>query len=272
MPREKILVVVKTYPAISRKYTEVVCTAGIREDGSWIRIYPIPFRSMEDFRQYKKYQWMEVDTEKSSDPRPESYKVIDIDNIKLLDTIDTGKKRDWAERKNLILDRNTIYTNLDSLIKKAKDNDLSLAIFKPEKIIDLVVKEVEREWDQDKIRELDERAKQGSLFEQVEKDMQQMPKLPYKFSYKFLDDEGKESTLMIEDWEIGQLYWQCFKRNNSEEEAIKKVREKFIDEFISEKDIYLFLGTTRQHHFTAPNPFVIVGVFYPPMIKQIPLL
>lgn len=39
----KVLVTVKTYPTISVKYDELVCTAGFREDGSWIRIYPIPF-------------------------------------------------------------------------------------------------------------------------------------------------------------------------------------------------------------------------------------
>lgn len=44
MVKTKVLITVKTYPAISKKYDELVCTAGFREDGSWIRIYPIQFR------------------------------------------------------------------------------------------------------------------------------------------------------------------------------------------------------------------------------------
>jgi hypothetical protein len=46
--REKILITVKTYPVISKKYQETVCTAGLREDGSWVRLYPVPFRTMAD--------------------------------------------------------------------------------------------------------------------------------------------------------------------------------------------------------------------------------
>ena len=46
MAVERVLVTVKTYPCLSQKYDELVCTAGLREDGSWIRIYPVPFRKL----------------------------------------------------------------------------------------------------------------------------------------------------------------------------------------------------------------------------------
>ena len=42
--KHRILVTVKTYPTLSRKYGETVCTAGVRADGTWVRIYPVPFR------------------------------------------------------------------------------------------------------------------------------------------------------------------------------------------------------------------------------------
>ncbi|EDN68197.1 conserved hypothetical protein [Beggiatoa sp. PS] len=42
---------------------------------------------------------------------------------------------------------------------------------------------------------------------------------------------------------------------------------KNLEEF-SNKDIYLFLGTTRQYHSWANYPFVIIGVFYPPIKTQ----
>jgi hypothetical protein len=56
----KILITVKTYLTISKKYGELCCTAGVKEDGSWIRIYPIPFRLLEYNKRYKKYQWLEA--------------------------------------------------------------------------------------------------------------------------------------------------------------------------------------------------------------------
>ena len=34
MALTKVLITVKTYPAISGKYEELVCTAGFREDGT----------------------------------------------------------------------------------------------------------------------------------------------------------------------------------------------------------------------------------------------
>jgi len=78
---------------------------------------------------------------------------------------------------------------------------------------------------------------------------------------------------MIEDWEIGQLFRNCLKNSrNDEKQAIKKVRQKYFDEFVKTKDIYLFLGTTKQWHIRrAPNPFLIIGVFYPKKEQQLNL-
>jgi hypothetical protein len=52
MERRKILIATKTYPSISQKYRETVCTAGVLLDEreqplQWIRIYPIRFRQAE---------------------------------------------------------------------------------------------------------------------------------------------------------------------------------------------------------------------------------
>ena len=38
MARERILITVKTYPTLSRKYGETVCTAGVREDGAGVSL------------------------------------------------------------------------------------------------------------------------------------------------------------------------------------------------------------------------------------------
>ncbi len=107
--------------------------------------------------------------------------------------------------------------------------------------------------------------KQGDLFSQGKAPEILIPKLPYKFYYRFKDDSGKSSQLMIEDWEIGALYWNCLKAaEGNKSEALEKVRQRYEEEFINKKDIYFFLGTTRQWHMRrSKNPFVIIGVFYP---------
>ena len=115
----KVLITVKTYPTISAKYDELVCTAGFREDGTWIRIYPVPFRKRAYTEQYKKYDWIELDLVKNtSDFRPHSFRPATLETeINVVDHIDTA--RNWEERKKFCLGE--VYYNLSELITEAKD-------------------------------------------------------------------------------------------------------------------------------------------------------
>ena len=78
----KVLITVKTYPIPSKKYDELVCTAGVTKSGDFVRLYPINFRDLPYTQQYKKYQWIEVLAEKHQerDARKESYRP-DSDSI-----------------------------------------------------------------------------------------------------------------------------------------------------------------------------------------------
>jgi hypothetical protein len=271
MAKQRVLIAVKTYPTLSEKYLELSCTAGFHEDGSWIRLYPVPFRLLEQDKRFEKYQWIEADIAKNrGDPRPESFKIINTPEIKLLNKISTGKRKDWIERKRLIFNKNAIYTSLDEIIRLAHSDKISLAIFKPSSIEDFVVEKAAANWPADKLEKVLVNLKQTSLFKEGQDlaEFKIMPKVPYKFSYRFKDALGKASTLMIEDWEIGQLYLNCVKKG-SERDTIAKVREKYFDDFVKTKDLYLFLGTTYEWHVRkAKNPFVIIGTFHPPIDKQ----
>ncbi len=267
----RVFIVVKTYPTISRKYDELVCTAGILDDGSWVRIYPFPFRKLDYEQRYKKYQWIKLPLSKNtSDIRPESFKVDDITQA-LADGEPIGTGQAWAERKRIICAKNKIHNDLTALIELANSNQLSLALFKPTKILDFQIEEVDREWSADKLRDLAVKASQLSLFQneaEVKREFQAVSKLPYKLSYRFEDSKGRQSTMMIEDWEIGALYWNCLARCEGDEaKALSMVRKKYMDEF-SKLDVHLILGTTKMYHGWASNPFVIIGVFYPPHTDQ----
>ena len=75
--------------------------------------------------------------------------------------------------------------------------------------------------------------------------------------------------MMIEDLEIGALYWNSLKRHEgNESKACADVKKKYFEDFAKTKDLYLFLGTTREFHLIAPNPFVIIGTFHPKKIVQ----
>ena len=270
--RERVLVTVKTYPTLSKKYGETVCTAGVRPDGSWIRIYPVPFRRLGETEQYSKYDWLECEFDRSnSDPRPESFHPRD--KRQLEPVAHMGTSDDWRERRKLLIDTAIVHHSLRRLIEGAKANELSLAVFKPTRILDFVWESEEREWNPDRLREMRESSNQIEIFsdDSWRETFRVIPKLPYSFSYRFEDSEGKESKLTVLDWETGALYWNCLKAVDGDEPAaLAKVRQKYMDEF-AKKDLHFYLGTTQQFHFVAPNPWVIVGVLPLPVVRQIPL-
>jgi hypothetical protein len=269
MAIKKILITVKTYPNISGAYEELVCTAGIDNEGNWIRIYPVPYRKLPFSQQYKKYEWIEVDLVRNTkDLRHESYrpKNIEVDEpIKVVGEL--SPINNWELRKELVLDKAKVYTNLDELVADAKgEKRTSLAVFKPTEILDFYYKEEkERDWPQDKLDLLNQ---QNLFSDNSIGPAQVVKKLPYKFKYSFTDDAGRNPNLMIEDWELGALYWKELKRLGTEKAACESVKQKFYD-ILKEKDLYFFLGTTLANHMRAPQPFIIIGVFYPKKEHQL---
>jgi len=266
MARKKVLITVTTYPLPSRSYDELVCTAGILENGDWIRIYPVPLSFLIDLKgsgkvKKVKYTWIELDLNRRIDDfRPESHSPVNYDFKDLIIGETIGTEGNWTLRKELCL-RN-VYTNKAKLLKDSKaPKNISLVNFKPAKILGLEIEEDIREW-KDEWLEL---RKQGDLFATVKPIETLIPKLPYKFYYRFVDDSGEESKLMIEDWEISALFWNCLRNSNRNESiALQKVREQYEENFIKNNDIYLYLGTTKEwHRRRVPNPFVIIGILYP---------
>jgi hypothetical protein len=269
MARERVLITVKTYPTLSRKYGETVCTAGVREDGTWIRIYPVPFRRLEEEEQYKKFDWIEADFVRGrSDPRPETRHAADL--AKMLPVSHLGTDDNWRQRRDLLLKRAAVYDRLEPLLVGAKENRLSLAIFKPTKIRGFIWEDDERDWDQSKLAQMRDQSRQTQMFTEDawRETFKIIPKLPYAFSYQLEDSDGKKSTLQVLDWECGQLFWNCQRRHGDEAVALEKVKAKYLNEF-EKRDLHFFLGTTQQFHGFAPNPWVIVGVFAPPYEHQL---
>ncbi len=259
----QILISVKTYPQPSGKYDELVCTAGFLPDGKWIRLYPVPFRSLPAWEQYHKYHWITLSLIRNTkDFRPESYRPsIGAEDIQLGEHL--GTTQNWAKRKEYALKE--VFTSMNTLIQRAKSEEKkSLATLKPREIIDFVIEPTEREWKP----QWREQLIQLSYLDQNEQGEGQarkiLPKLPFKYSYKFLTEGDQQPRkLMIEDWELGALYWNCYYRNRDEEYANHQVTKKFFYELPTKNDLFFFVGTTHQYHNIAPNPFIIIGLFYP---------
>jgi hypothetical protein len=80
---QRILILCKTYPSPSARYVETSCVAGMTEDGRLVRLFPVPFRLVEDEQQFKKWQWISARVRRAQDDaRPESHRVS-VDTIQL---------------------------------------------------------------------------------------------------------------------------------------------------------------------------------------------
>lgn len=98
-----------------------------------MRIYPVPFRRLEETEQYKKFDWIEADFVRGTfDHRPETHHPVDLAKMVLVGHM--GTEENWRERRELLLQRARVYDRLEPLFIGAKENRLSLAVFKPTKI------------------------------------------------------------------------------------------------------------------------------------------
>ena len=249
---EKILIVIKTSPNPSIKYTETVCTAGITENGKWIRIYPLPLRYMDFYKRFTKYQWINVHIKKrplKSDFRTDSYEP-DWNTIQLLDKLQPGT---WTERKKIVIP--TVSSHFEEIKRMYDEQRVSLGVFKP-KTIKFKIEEGEKEWSTKHQQVL----KQGRLFEEQPKELE---KMPYKFSYEFTcnNSECKGHTMQIIDWELSELYRNMKNKYGfSMDLVLEKVKTMWLDTMWGEnKDSYLIVGSIY------PKPsFNVLGVFWPP--------
>ncbi len=121
-----------------------------------------------------------------------------MDSIKPL-TEPLNTKRNWEERKKYVLAQGT-HTMEELCELQSKDNT-SLGIVRPKEIIEFTIESCDAE----RKGQWEALLKQERLFGPGQKPLE---KIPFKFSYAFRCDDHRCSghKMMIEDWELGQLY------------------------------------------------------------------
>ena len=131
-------------------------------------------------------------------------------------------------------------------------------MFKPKKIHDLVISPDDPDWKAG----FNAALQQARLWETRTVSKEPPRKVPFKFHYQFEchDARCKGHRMMIEDWEVGALFWRLVDQGMSRKNAANKVREKFLFELCGpDKDAHFFMGTILAH----PKTWVVIGVFYP---------
>lgn len=261
-----ILILCKTYPSPSGKYTETTCVAGIDENGKLMRLFPVPFRLVSEERQFKKWQWIKTKVEKANrDHRPESHSIK-------MDTIETGNpvstKSEWAERRHLISPLETYYS-FDEIEADRDATNQSLALLKPARILNLEIEPVANpEWTKEELKKLEQAQNQGDLFDKNDTDdIRVLRKLPFDFYYEYECGLGPDKEIhrhKIVDWEVGALYWKYRKEYGENWE--RHVRAQ-LEKNIPSKDLMFLMGNQQRFQ----HQWLIISLIYPPHQIQAPL-
>jgi hypothetical protein len=256
----KILILCKTYPSPSSNYTETSCVAGLEENGNLIRIYPMPFRLVDDDKQFKKWQWVSARIEKSKkDHRKESHKIF-VDTINC-DAAPLSTKNNWAER-TLELSKIVVHEDFRELESSRVNSGTTLSLLRPAKILGLdITPTASSEWTKSEMDKLLHLQHQADLFDDTDaKKIATLKKLPFDFHYRYECHTGgvtNEYRHKIVDWEIGALYWNVVRSHGQNWE--RPFRD-MIEVKLPSADLQFLMGTI--HRF--PDQWLIVSLIYPP--------
>ncbi|NJP04423.1 MAG: hypothetical protein HC837_01695 [Chloroflexaceae bacterium] len=251
---QDILILVKTYPQPSRKHREITCVAAITANGELRRLFPVTYCLLEGEQQFKKWEWIKARVHKASnDHRPESYR-IDVDSIQRPgNTIDTSNE--WAKRQHWIEPH--LVASFDDLEQRRQKSGETLGIIRSKSLLGLdITPEKEIDWTTEERTRLE----QDGLFDRADvRNRVPLRKLPYAFHYRYechTPNGLQQHRHLITDWEVGALYWNCYRSHGSQWE--EPFRQKLEQEF-AQKDLMFIMGT--MHRF--PDQWLIIGLIYP---------
>ena len=248
--KERVLIVVRTYPTPSQKDIEVSCTAGITSDGKWIRLFPVPYRFMDPDKRFAKYQEIECLVHKASDHRPESYR-LNTDSIKILGApLPTAEG--WKARGERLeeLEAHCMCCVRD---RRDRDHAPTLGFFIPGEITKLELEATTAAWNDAQLAKL----RQNSLWQNAPSN--ELVKIPYNFKYHYRcpHDRCNGHEQSCTDWEMGAAFLSWTRKYSGDWEA--KFRQRFEHEMMERNDTGFYVGTLSNH----PASWQIVGLWYP---------
>lgn len=266
---------VKAYPAVSRKHGEVACVAGVefrhtdalsRPEVHWIRLFPVPFRDLDDEQQFAKYQPISVRVENhSSDSRPETRRP-DRESIEVTgDTIPA--KGDWLGRRPYV--EPLMADSMCAIQRRRQQDRTSLGLFRPAETLGLDIESIDVKEEKEGLTEtMARREAQGSLLKGGEIDEQAellgaLDLIPYRFKLRYrCDDPGCQGHAQsIVDWEVLQF----FRRERQKPDWEQIVRRRVIEEVCApDRDVALIVGNQHQHE----NAFLVLGFWRPKKIAE----
>jgi len=236
---ERILVTVRTYPTISAKYTETVCTGGINEQGEWRRLYPVPLRYLDSSQQYKTYDIIKVRLTDKSDGRMESRRP-DNTSIVIESHLDSWKaRRQWID------------PTVANSLREFEEKQRTIGPIRVKRVIDFTAKPIDPEWSAAE----KEKLKQENLFAEIK----HLEKVPFEFRIQWEDGDGVPRDSMFQAWEVGQT-WRQYRLDYSDPIAV--MRDKWLNDICgADREVSFFMGNIAKRR----QVFMVCGIYNPPV-------
>jgi hypothetical protein len=224
----EMLVNCKTYPAISKKYIETVCTGGVRHDGTFVRLYPVPFRFLNKEEQYERWDIIQVKAYRDTkDQRPESWHLAG--SIKIIKSA-TTKKQQWAWMKK------AIYPSRAAMEDKKLTN--GCVEIEP---LQFYWKADSKKWTEKQLGVINQR----DLFIPHEKMPLATDKVPFEFRLRYREKStGIEDDNKVLAWSYYEGFRKFRRDYGSDAKALEAVHKKVAESiFNSENKVFGIFGT-----------------------------
>lgn len=251
--RRRLLLWGKTYPELSVKHTETVCSgAAFLDTPGLVRIYPMPERYQPEERRATKWSIFSAEIRRNpSDPRPESFK-IQPGSIELEGRLGTGDG--WSERRKYLLREEHFVEGIEDIERQQAETGRSLGIIRRIEILGIRLRKVVKQDYDEWMAKYNAIIRQQDLWEQGSKPVPP-PKVKPVIRFRAAGDSTEYERVVL-DWEI-DLFARKHENFPNPEQAFQ---EAFMKKVAGPGcDPFLILGNISSH----PQEFVVVAVLYP---------
>lgn len=266
--RERMLLWGMTYPELSKKHTEVVCTGAVFIDRpGLVRLYPLDLRYLKDEdgnplpkeNRPRKWSIISANVRRSTghDMRPESYK-IDPASICVEGRIEAGGDG-WARRESILIKPEHMVSGLEQMEAKQAASKVSLGIVRGAKILDVTLERVPKDQQDEWRARYEATVRQQDMWLPGQKPVP-LPEYKPRITFRCPGD-SKEYTRQVLDWEVIELAKRHFGDVNPSQGFKQALLGKA---FSDSQQTYLIFGNINNY----PATFVVVAIVYPKRVQQ----
>lgn len=241
---DECFILIKAQPHRSSKYFETVCCAGIGRDGKWRRQYPVPYRILEGYQKFNRWDWIKYEFVTGKDDKRKESQKVDATTLEVTGTI---KKSERAKFLNPLV-RNSFV--------EANEKQESLTLLRPKKVRLEYIEKTSSDLEEE-ARKHEELARQLSLFDTTARPLKLCP---LQFILHWTDQDGKNRRHENDDWETSAAY-NRFNRQYGHDEAIRILKSKYEEQYFKAGLALGFSTHSRRNvNYGTENQWLLVGL------------